>query len=234
MLLQLNPSREDLSSVKFISGGGTVFDPNVRRRLEEEYGLPVMLVYGATEFAGAVTGWVPEDMKFLPARSASSGRALPGLKVRIVSQETGEILPAGKIGVLEALVPRVNSDWISTNDLAQLDEEGFVYLEGRVDDAILRGGFKVHPEEIAEILRTHPKVADVAVIGIPDERVGAVPAAAIEKRMGAPAPTAEELEAYLRTKLPGYKIPARFAIVDEIPRTGNMKPRREDLRALFR
>jgi acyl-CoA synthetase (AMP-forming)/AMP-acid ligase II len=115
-----------------------------------------------------------------------------------------------------------------------VDEDGFVYVEGRVDDVILRGGFKVHAEEIAELLRTHPKVADAALIGIPDERVGAVPAAVIEKRVGAPAPTAEELEAYLRTKLAGYKIPARFVIVDEIPRTGTLKPRRQDLRALFR
>jgi long-chain acyl-CoA synthetase len=234
MLLQLNPSREDLSSVKFIAGGGTMFDPNVRERVENEYGLPVMLVYGATEFAGAVTGWLSEDMKFLRAKSASSGRVLPGLKVRIVSQETGEILPGGEVGVLEALVPRVNPDWVRTNDLARVDEDGFVYVEGRVDDVILRGGFKVHAEEIAELLRTHPKVADAALIGIPDERVGAVPAAVIERRVGAPAPTAEELEAYLRTKLAGYKIPARFVIVDEIPRTGTLKPRRQDLRALFR
>jgi acyl-CoA synthetase (AMP-forming)/AMP-acid ligase II len=233
MLLQLEPSREDLSCVKMVAAGSAPLDPAVHRRLEEEYDLPVVVSYGATEFCGIITGWPSPDRALLAAKRGSAGRALPGMQIRIVSSETGEPLPAGQTGLVEALVPRVGPDWTRTNDLAHMDEDGFLFLHGRADDAILRGGFKVVPDEVAEVLRTHPKVGDAALIGIPDERVGMVPAAVVERRAGAPAPTPQELEAFLRTKLPAYKIPARFAIVDAIPRTQSMKPRREGLRALF-
>jgi acyl-CoA synthetase (AMP-forming)/AMP-acid ligase II len=233
MLLQLNPSREDLACVKMFTSGSAPLDLNVHRRLEEDYGVPVAVAYGATEFAGIISNWLPRDMALLGKKRGAAGRALPGMQIRVVSQQTGEPLPPGESGLIEALVPRVGPDWVRTNDLAHMDEDGFLYLEGRADDAILRGGFKVIPEEVSEALRTHPKVGDAAVIGIADERLGMAPAAVVQKRAGAPAPTGEELEAFLRSKLPPYKIPTRFAIVDEIPRTESMKPRREGLRALF-
>ena len=155
------------------------------------------------------------------------------MHMRIVSPETGAVLPTGETGLVEALVPRVTDDWVRTNDLAYMDEDGFLFLQGRADDAIIRGGFKVIPEEVAEVLRTHPKVGDAALVGIPDERLGMVPAAAVEKRVGQAEPTPDELDAFLRSRLPAYKIPVRYAIVPEIPRTPSMKPRREGLRALF-
>jgi acyl-CoA synthetase (AMP-forming)/AMP-acid ligase II len=233
MILQLKPSREDFSSLKLFLSGSAPLDPNVRRTLNEEYGLPVAEFYGATEFAGIISGWTQADLEQLANKRGSVGRALPGMQIRIVSSETGESLQPGETGLVEALVPRIGPEWTRTNDLGYVDKDGFLFLEGRADDTILRGGFKVFPTEIAEVLRTHPKVGDAALIGIPDERLGMVPAAAIEKRDGGPAPTQHELEEYLRTKLPAYKIPARFAIVNEIPRTESMKPRREGLRALF-
>jgi acyl-CoA synthetase (AMP-forming)/AMP-acid ligase II len=233
MLLQLKPAREDLASVELYFNGAAPLDPNVRAVLEDEYGLPVANAYGATEFAGIISSWVPEDFALLKAKRGSCGRALPGMDLRIVSQEDGTRLPAGEVGLVEALVPRVSDDWVRTNDLAYLDEDGFLFLQGRADDAIIRGGFKVLPEEVAEVLRTHPKVGDAALIGIPDERLGMVPVAAIERRFDAKAPTADELDAFLRERLPPYKLPVRYAIVPEIPRTASMKPRREGLRALF-
>jgi acyl-CoA synthetase (AMP-forming)/AMP-acid ligase II len=233
MLLQLEPSREDLACVSMFSSGSAPLDPGVHRRLERDYGIPVAVAYGATEFCGIISGWTPSDMPRLQEKWGSAGRALSGMRIRIVSSDTGEPLSAGRIGLIEAQVPRVGPDWTRTNDLGHLDEDGFLYLHGRADDAIVRGGFKVHPEEVADVLRTHPKVGDAALIGIPDARVGMVPVAAIEKRASSEAPTPEELEAFLRAKLAGYKIPARFVIVDEIPRTQSMKPRREGLRALF-
>ncbi|MBW8753732.1 MAG: long-chain fatty acid--CoA ligase [Sphingomonadales bacterium] len=233
MLLQLKPAREDLASVKLYFNGAAPLDPNVRTVMEEEYGLPVANAYGATEFAGIISSWVPEDFALLKAKRGSCGRALPGMKLRIVSQEDGTALPAGEVGLVEALVPRVSDDWIRTNDLAYLDEDGFLFLEGRADDAIIRGGFKVIPEEIAEVLRTHPKVGDAALIGIPDERLGMVPAAVVEKRLEGDAPTPDELDAFLRSRLAAYKLPVRYAVVPAIPRTASMKPRREGLRALF-
>ncbi len=233
MLLQLKPAKEDLASVQLYFNGAAPLDPNVRTILEEEYGLPVANAYGATEFAGIISSWVPEDFALLKCKRGSCGRALPGMELRIVSPETGAVLPPRETGLIEALVPRVADSWIRTNDIAYLDEDGFLYLEGRADDAIIRGGFKVIPEEVAEVLRTHPKVGDAALIGIPDERLGMVPAAAVEKRIAGEPPTAEELDAFLRERLPAYKIPVRYAIIAEIPRTQSLKPRREGLRALF-
>lgn len=151
----------------------------------------------------------------------------------MLSPETGESLPKGESGLIEALVPRVSDDWVRTNDVVRLDEDGFVFLEGRADDAIIRGGFKIVPEEVAEVLRTNPGVGDAALIGISDERGEMVPAAAIEPRAGQMPPDEKELEEFLRDRLPGYKIPARWAIVDKIPRTQTLKPQREGMRALF-
>jgi long-chain acyl-CoA synthetase len=233
MLLQLKPTREDLSCVELYFNGAAPLDPNVRTALEEDYGLVVANAYGATEFAGIISSWVPEDLALIKAKRGSCGRALPGMRMRIVSPETGDVLPTGEVGLVEALVPRVSDDWVRTNDLASMDEDGFLYLQGRADDAIIRGGFKVIPEEVAEVLRLHPKVGDAALIGIPDERLGMVPAAAVEKRTGEEAPTPDELDSYLRSRLPAYKIPVRYAIVAAIPRTPSMKPQREGLRALF-
>ena len=232
-LLQLNPSREDLGSIELYFNGAAPLDPNVRTRMEDEFGLPVANAYGATEFAGIISSWLPEDFQYLKAKRGSCGRALPGMQMRIVSEETGAVLPHGEVGLVEALVPRVSDDWVRTNDLARLDADGFLFLQGRADDAIIRGGFKVHPEEVAEVLRLHPGVGDAALIGIADERLGQVPAAAVEVRAGEQAPTVEELEAWLRERLPGYKIPVHWKFVDAIPRTPSMKPRREGLRELF-
>jgi len=233
MILQLNPRSDDFSSVKLYSSGASPLDPNVQRRFEDEYGVPVTIAYGATEFCGIISGWTAAELPLRSAKRLSAGRALPGIRIRIVSPETNLPLPPGEIGLIEALVPRVGDEWARTNDLGYLDEEGFLYLEGRADDTIIRGGFKIAPEEVADVLRTHPLVGDAALIGLKDDRVGMVPAAAIQKRPGHPAPSVEELEAFLRDRLPAYKIPVQFAIVDEIPRTETMKPRRAGLRALF-
>jgi acyl-CoA synthetase (AMP-forming)/AMP-acid ligase II len=234
MLLQQNPSREDMASIRIASTGSAPIDPAVQARLESEYNIGVMCSYGATEFCGLVAGWVPDDMvKFARVKRGSVGRALPGISIRIVSPDGGAPLAANRSGLLEALVPRIGPDWIRTNDVAHLDDDGFLYLEGRADDAIIRGGFKILPEDVVVRLREHPAIADAAVMGWPDERLGAVPVAAFEVRAGQAAPGAEELSAFLRERLSAYQVPVRFVRVDRLPRTASMKISREGLRALF-
>lgn len=232
-IIQLDPPREDLASIKLYFSGTAPLDANVRQRMMDEYGIPVAEAYGATEFAGIISSWVPEDLHLTREKAGSVGRALPGIEIRVVSPETGEPLAQGETGLIEALVPRIGPDWVRTNDVARLDEDGFVFLEGRADDAIMRGGFKIVPEEVAEILRLHPLVGDAALIGLADQRSEQVPAAVVEPRDPASLPSDEELLAFLSERLPTYKLPVRFAIVPEIPRTATLKPRREGLRALF-
>ena len=107
--------------------------------------------------------------------ACSSFSAISGVTLRIVDQTTHEPLPAGSVGLLEACVTRTGGGWIRTTDLALLDTEGFLFLVGRADAAINRGGFKVIPDQVAAILRAHPSVADAAVVGIPNLRLGEVP-----------------------------------------------------------
>jgi hypothetical protein len=115
-----------------------------------------------------------------------------------------------------------------------LERMGAVGLvERRADDVIIRGGFKVLPDEVADVLRLHPLVGDAAVIGLADERLGAVPGTVIERAAGRDFPTEAELLGYLRERLPSYKIPVRFAFVDSLPRTPTMKPQRQGLLALL-
>ncbi len=232
-MLQLDPPREVFESVKLYFSGTAPLDPNVRDRMMDEYGISVAEAYGATEFAGIISSWVPEDLHLTREKAGSVGRALPGISIRIVSPESGEELPQGERGLVEALVPRIGDGWVRTNDVAWLDEDGFLFLEGRADDAINRGGFKIVPEEVAEVLRLHPKVGDAALVGIADARSGHLPAAVVEPRDPCEMPDEDELLAFLRERLPSYKLPARWAIVSEIPRTATLKPRREGLKALF-
>jgi acyl-CoA synthetase (AMP-forming)/AMP-acid ligase II len=113
-----------------------------------------------------------------------------------------------------------------------MDDEGFIWIEGRTDDVIIRGGFKVATNSVADTLRRHPAVSDACVIGIPDERLGQVPAAGVELR-GGETVTSDELAAWARQQLSSYQVPVTFLIVDRLPRTPSMKVSQPALRALL-
>ena len=116
------------------------------------------------------------------------------------------------------LADRITSDgWFRTGDHASVDDDGFVWIEGRVSDMVNRGGMKVFPGEVQEVLLLHPQVADAAVVGVPDERLGEVPWAFVVPA-GAAAPAPEALEAHCRVHLAPYKIPAGFEVIDALPR----------------
>jgi acyl-CoA synthetase (AMP-forming)/AMP-acid ligase II len=137
------------------------------------------------------------------------------------------------VGVLEVRVFRMGPDWIRTTDLASLDADDFLYIHGRTDDAIIRGGFKIVPEVVAEALRDYPGVADVAVVGRPDERLGAAPVAAVEMRPGAPAPSEDDLLQFARSRLLSYQSPVAVRVVDALPRTPTLKVDRRRVIELF-
>ena len=122
--------------------------------------------------------------------------------------------------------------WVRTTDLARIDPDGFLWILGRTDDAILRGGFKVFPGEIAAALRAHPAVRECGVTGIPDERLGAVPVAAVELVEGATA-TSDELMAYAREHLTSYQVPREILVVPALPRTPSMKVSAPGVASLF-
>jgi long-chain acyl-CoA synthetase len=234
MIYDAGVPEDVLSSVTVVNMGGARLDPNVQKRFEEKYQLLILSSYGATEFFGAVASWSLEDRrKYGDSKLGSTGRVRPGIKLRVADAQTGAPLPSGAVGLLEVQVERVGPEWTRTTDLASLDEEGFLFIHGRADGAISRGGFKMHPQEIVEILCRHPNVADAAVVGIPDSRLGEVPVAAVELIPGSPPVTPSELESFARVHLVPYKVPVRFAIVDQLPRTPSLKVSVVDVQAMF-
>jgi len=236
MILERNFPKEDFSSLIAIRTGTAPLDHQLATAFEERYGIPVLEAYGATEFAGGVAGWSLEDYrKYGKDKRRSVGRANAGVELRVVDRETFEILPTGQQGLLEVRTKQIEDGlrWVRTTDLASLDGEGFLYIHGRADNAIIRGGFKIMPDHVESVLRAHPAVYEVSVVGLRDERLGQVPVAALQLQPGAPQPSNEELQQFLRTRLKPYEIPTAFAVVTEMPRTPSMKISQPAIAALF-
>ena len=236
MILDSDMAPEDLSSVRFMTMGMGPVDPVVRQMFETRYGIPILPCYGATEFVGSATAMTMDDhLKYGEAKFGSVGRPIRGATLRIRDEDSGETLPAddGGIGIVEVQIDALGPDWIRTTDLGRLDADGFLYLHGRADGVIIRGGFKIHPSTIESVLNQHPAVAASAVVGVPHERLGHVPVAAVETRPEAGAPTVAELETWLRKHLPATNIPADYRIVTELPRTPSLKIRIDAVRELF-
>jgi acyl-CoA synthetase (AMP-forming)/AMP-acid ligase II len=234
MLFDARPQRADLASLTLIAAGGARIEPELQDAFEAAYGVPVLTAFGATEFGGVVANWSLDEYRRLGAvKRGSAGRPSPRVALRIVDRDTFQVLPPDAVGLLEARVDRLGPDWIRTNDLASLDADGFLYLHGRADDAINRGGFKVVPDVVAQALRAHPAVAEAAVVGIPDARLGETPVAAVELRHDARAPAEGELTAFLRERLTAYQIPVQIRIVPALPRNTAMKVSTPEVRRLF-
>ena len=199
MLLDADLPKGDLASLQFIMSASGPLDPETRDAFEQRYGIPVLLAYGATEFAGSVCTWTPDLYReFGASKRASSGKALPDTEVRIVDPETGAEVATGEQGLLEARIASINPDWVRTTDLASIDADGFITLHGRADGAINRGGFKILPETVRRVLVSHPAVRDACVVGVRDDRLGEVPFAAVEITPGAPVPSEAELQQLVR------------------------------------
>lgn len=234
MLLDAKVPREKLASIQYFMGGSAPMTPELQDEFERHFGIDVIWAYGATEFCGTIISWSPDlHARFRDAKRGSMGVALPGIGLRTVDVETGAVLPVDAEGYLQAMVPAVSDDWITTTDLVTIDADGFVFHKGRGDGAINRGGHKVLPEKLVEALRSHPAVLDAGVVGLPDERLGAVPVAAIELRSGVTPPAEGELVTHLRTILTTPYMPVQIKIVPALPRTTSLKVDMRAVRQLF-
>jgi acyl-coenzyme A synthetase/AMP-(fatty) acid ligase len=234
MVLEADIPPADLSSLRFINTGTAPLDPTVQRNFEEKYGIPVLLAYGATEFGGPVTLMTMEHHQQWGSQKAGSvGRPWAGAQLRVIDADSGAVLPPGQQGLLEVMTPRMGDHWIRTSDMAVIDEDGFVYHRGRADGAINRGGFKLLPDDIERALAAHAAVSAAAVTGIPDKRLGQVPAAVIQLKPGVAKPSVEELEAHLRKHVAATHIPATWKFVDTLPYNAMLKVDRVALRQMF-
>jgi acyl-coenzyme A synthetase/AMP-(fatty) acid ligase len=236
MILDAGAPKSDLASLVAFRAGTAPLDPDLADEFYARYGIPVLQNYGATEFAGGVAGWTLSDFKaHHKDKRGSVGRLNPGVAARVVDPETGAPLPLGQEGLLELKAPQLGDgmSWMRTTDLAVLDADNFLWINGRADNAIIRGGFKVLPDEVVRAIEAHPAIREAAVVGLPDPRLGQVPAAAYIVRSGARPPSEAELREFLRDRLLPYQAPTRLMQVTELPRTPSLKVSQPDLKALF-
>jgi acyl-coenzyme A synthetase/AMP-(fatty) acid ligase len=230
----IEPAR--LASLQVVTTGTAACPAELADAFYERYGIAVLAVYGATEFAGAVAGWtLPLHTEWWDRKRGSAGRAFHGVELRITDASGTEVATglSGQLEIKTRQAPNGSHNWVRTSDLAHLDDDGFLWVEGRSDNAIIRGGFKIAPETVKKALESHPAVLEAGVTARPDQRLGAVPVAAVELRAGVAAPTPDELVAHCRATLLPYEVPVRVIIVDELPRTPSMKISQVELLALI-
>jgi acyl-CoA synthetase (AMP-forming)/AMP-acid ligase II len=225
MVLEAHLDPADLASVRSVISGTAPLDPDDADAFFEQYGVPVLIAYAATEFGGGVAGWnLADHERYWATKRGSVGRAHPGCQLRVVDRETGATLGPDDEGLLEVKARQMGDDagWTRTTDLARIDADGFVWILGRADQAIIRGGFKVRPDDVRAALERDPRVRGAAVVARPDARLGAVPVAAVELRPPAQV-AADELIAEAAKVLARYELPAEVRVVDTLPRTPSGK-----------
>ncbi|MEU6703362.1 FadD3 family acyl-CoA ligase [Streptomyces wuyuanensis] len=235
-----HPARDayDLSALRLVVTGAAVVPLRLVERLRGELRIgTVLTAYGLSEASGIVTMCRRGDD---PATiAATSGRAIPGTEVRVRAEpgEPGEILVRGHNvmrGYFEdpvATAEAVDADgWLRTGDVGVLDAEGNLRITDRIKDMFIVGGFNAYPAEIEQLLGLHPDVADVAVIGVPDGRLGEVGKAYAVRRAGSTL-TADDLIAWSRREMANYKVPRSVEFVAELPRNASGKVLKTELRA---
>ncbi|MDV9174160.1 long-chain fatty acid--CoA ligase [Streptomyces sp. W16] len=237
------PDREeyDTSSVRFVLGGGEKTPEPVLRRIMTAFPNAWFAdAYGLTE---TVSGDTFLDREHALSKLGSVGRPVPYTRVRIVD-DTGVEVPAGEPGEITLRGPKVfagywrdekataaalRDGWFHTGDIGHVDEDGFLYIDDRKKDMIVSGGENIATPEVERVLYEHPAVLEAAVVGLGHPRWGEVPRAFVVFRPGEHA-GAEELREFCRARLAKFKVPARFDIVDELPRTPSGKVLKRTLR----
>ncbi|HWB66762.1 MAG TPA: FadD3 family acyl-CoA ligase [Mycobacteriales bacterium] len=236
-------SPEAVSSLRLAVTGAANVPPALLYRLKESLGFDdVVTGYGLTESCAIVAMCRHDDP--LEVVASSCGRPLPGLEVRVVDAagdevargEEGEIVVRGYTvmrGYLdepEETAATIDADgWLHTGDIGTMNAEGLLHITDRLKDMFIVGGFNVYPAEVEQILSNHEAVAQVAVVGVPDERMGEVGAAFVVPRNGATV-TPDDLVAYSREHMANYKVPRQVHVVDELPLNASGKVLKNVLR----
>ncbi len=242
-LLQADLAGRDLSSLRVCVSGGAAIPGEVIRAFEEKFpGVVILEGYGLTETASTTTfNFSAEQRKVL-----SIGLPIWGVEVRVADEED-KPLPPGAENIGEILIRGHNltkgyyrnpdataeafrGGWFHTGDLAYADEDGYLFVVDRKKDMVIRGGYNVYPREIEEVLFAHPAVAEAAVIGLPDERLGEEVIALVVLKPGAQADPGEII-AYSKERLAAYKYPREVIVVTDLPKGPTGKILKRELRA---
>jgi long-chain acyl-CoA synthetase len=231
----------DLAPLRMVRSITAPLSPAVARKFHRKFGITVLNSYGQTELGGEVAGWTAADAReFGDRKLGAVGRPYAGIDLRIRRDDgsdadiaqRGEILVRSPFRMDDSTGAgsRLVDGFLCTGDLGYLDADGFLWVEGRVSDMINRGGLKVFPDEVEEVLRGHPAVRDAGVAALPDRRLGEVPHAWIVCDAPLDPPG---LRAWCREHLAPFKVPAGFSQVDALPRNDMGKLLRRELAARF-
>jgi long-chain acyl-CoA synthetase len=230
----------DLSSLRVSNSGGASIPGEVIRAFEERFGIAVLEGYGLSETASAAC-----FNRFEARKVASVGKAMWGVEVRIVDDDGNPLPPGadnrgeivirghnvmkGYLNQPEATAEAFKDGWFHTGDIGYVDDEGFFFIVDRKKELIIRGGYNVYPREVEEVLYSHPAVAEAAVIGIADERLGEEVVAVVAFKPGKSA-TEEELIAFVKERVAAYKYPRSVRFMDTLPKGGTGKVLKKELK----
>ena len=237
----------DLSSLRTGIMAGSICPAEVMKKVNSTMHMKeVQIAYGMTETSPVSTQTSSDDP--FDKQVTTVGRTQPHLESKIVDAATGRILPRGEIGELctrgySVMLKYWNNEektreaidesgWMHTGDLAQMDEDGYLQIVGRIKDMVIRGGENIYPKEIEEFLYTHPAISDVQVTGIPDDKYGEELIAWVKLRPDAGSVTSEDLQAFCKGQIAHFKIPRNFKFVDDFPMTVTGKIQKYKMREI--
>lgn len=241
-MLNDEPGIESLDPLKIVRSITAPLSPLQARRFYKRFGVMVLNGYGQTEVGGEIVGWTARDFREHTDKLGAVGRPYQGVEIKFSRSDaddtshrigdsdnkgreqsgvlwvrtayTASLDPEGRLG------DRLDSDgFFRTGDIARLDDDGFLWIEGRESDMINRGGLKVFPAEVEEVLLLSDAVSDAAVVGVPDARLGEVPTAFVVPTDGGEPPSADDLESLCRQHLAPFKVPVAFEALDALPRS---------------
>ena len=250
VLAHLRTAGGDISSLRTLICGGSALPESVMRAYSEEFGLTMTHAWGMTELSPL--GSVAREPSGVTGEAVwpyrvSQGRLFCGVEGRL-SGDDGQVLPSdGKaVGELECRGPWITAEyykdkapekfhdgWLRTGDVGTLDAEGFIRLTDRAKDVIKSGGEWISSMELENLIMAHPSVAEAAVIGVPDDKWGERPLAAVVLAANAAPVTPDELRAYLGERIPRWQLPERWAFIDEVPKTSVGKFQKTTLRERY-
>ncbi len=236
------------SRMKFMMYGASPIPLDLLREGVEVFGCGFVQMYGMTETTGTIVALPPEDHKPEGTpRMRAAGKPLPNVEIAILD-EAGNHLSQGQVGEIATRSPWNmvgywnlpvattetidGNGWLRTGDAGYIDEDGYVYIHDRVKDMIISGGENVYPAEVESAVFGHPDVADVAVIGVPDEKWGEAVKAMVVPKPGA-KPSAQDIIAFARTRVAAFKAPKSVAFIEALPRNASGKILRRELREPF-
>ncbi|CAA9432514.1 MAG: Long-chain-fatty-acid--CoA ligase [uncultured Rubrobacteraceae bacterium] len=239
LLREAEAREERPRPLRLYVAGSAALSPQAFERFEELFGERILERYGMTETGMNLTN--PYDGE---RRPGTVGGPFPGQEARVVGIESREPLPAGEVGEIEVRGPHVfagywerpdateevfeEGGWFRTEDLGSIDEDGYFTISGRTKELIISGGYNVYPREVEEVIEGHPGVAEVAVVGLPDEEFGERVTAAVVR--DDEELTAEKVKDFCRDDLAGYKKPREVVFVDELPRNALGKVLKHEVR----